>query len=412
MALLLPAISAAALALPPAEAEEPRQSLWETPLPTVHRRDCRYATAAGGIAFLTGVRDENTITYAKQPVIAALDLRHGTPLWDDVGPTGTRLAEVGAAATAGKSLVVAGSRRDLNDYRESFVRAYDQRSGTLLWSDTTPHSEHPAVAASGRTAYVAMTLEPESADERIAIRAHDLATGAVLWEESWPEEEDQAARAEALVVSAGIVAVLGHSVPAGAGAKHDALAVAFDARTGARIWDQTFEHAGEYETFKAGLARGRTLVAGGYATEGGRLDELLVAYDIRTGSELWSSVPSLPGDQYITALGLAGSRLIALGSVNDGGPGLRALHIRSGVTVWDETFDFDTGRVIFSFGVSKSRIVLATPDGIFGLDARSGRRVWDSDSTGYCAAIAGGAVVVGGGYAEEGGPAARGFVAR
>jgi outer membrane protein assembly factor BamB len=257
-----------------------------------------------------------------------------------------------------------------------------------------------------------MTLEPDSAHERIAISARDLATGAVLWDETWPKDEDQTAAAEALVVSAGVVAVLGRWVPA-AGVKHDALVVAFDVRTGQRLWDATFEHADEYETFKTGLAKGRRLVAGGYVIEDGRFDELLVAYDIRTGSELWSSVLSLPGDQYLTALGLAGSRVIVVGGdVSRGDPALRAVHIRSGVTLWDESFDLDLNLMVLSLGTSKSRLVLATSAGIFGLDARSGKRVWESDLWGYCAAISGGAAIVGGGYTEEGGPAARGFVAR
>jgi hypothetical protein len=132
--------------------------------------------------------------------------------------------------------------------------------------------------------------------------AYDAGTGAKLWVRHYngPASDDDFARALATSPDGTAVYVTGRSD--GGSTRDDFATVAYDARTGARLWTRRFN--GRPDRNDAGASIGVTpdgatvFVTGSSVGGASRVDYATIAYDALTGSTLWVRRYNGPGNGY------------------------------------------------------------------------------------------------------------------
>lgn len=376
-----------------------RATLWQVP---IEERNVWLSAAAarGNQVFVAGaevIDEENRIERA---IIAALDARTGALAWLAEGDPAT--GSTGGASSESllrdlalaQGVVLAGGFREVaGPATEGAVRAYDQRTGTLLWSKQIPNGFLTEVGAIGDVAYASTTVGTFGGPKSILLRAYDLFTGAQLWERTYgPGAENPFLGA--LAAGGRSVAVVGSQQGSEGAGDYDLVVRVYDALTGDLRFDDVHDEAGLADTGQAVAIQGQRLFVGGAQTpDGGDADELVIAYDLADGSRLWSQSPAQEGSQAVDELVASGASVVSLGFSNPDYV-VRSYRAKTGQVQWDTPLGVSIGFVSTSFAVKGRRAVVGTSAGVFGLDTRDGSVAWDSTTGGLSAAIRGKTVFV------------------
>jgi outer membrane protein assembly factor BamB len=141
----------------------------------------------------------------------------GSLLWED--RVDESLFEQAFSSAAGKGrLFVAGFVSASNFRRDFVLRAYDLSTGALLWSDRVDGNQGGddfavAVETDGKTVWAAGNITPVSPfpDRDWLVRAYDAATGAVIWQDVFDHGGQRAdgVQGRALLLNDGILHVGG-----------------------------------------------------------------------------------------------------------------------------------------------------------------------------------------------------------
>jgi hypothetical protein len=232
-------------------------------------------------------------------------------------------------------------------YRLFVVRAYDVRSGRLLWDRrvTGLPGMAEAVAARDDRVFVAGNF-PDNLEVRdsstMLIKALDACSGALVWEREIPGASDVFGRDDALTVTGNRVFVGGTLVDG------DFIVQSYDVRSGAPVWSDRIEVG-------ARISQGIDLAAaGGQLFAAAAVDcnpetfvecKLLVrAYDARSGRLLWQDLNMSPGNDWVVEALAAGAGRVYVGGgrmINeayDYEAAVRAYDSRTGELVWDDSF--------------------------------------------------------------------------
>jgi outer membrane protein assembly factor BamB len=185
--------------------------LWVTSLPGSSFLFPRVLAREGRVFALTGVFDSasNTVTHT----LHAYDASNGSLLWEVVLPESASF-RAPASAVGPNRVFVAGS---------ALVRAYDVATGELLWD------------MSGASAPAQMIVQGELLFAvGDSVRAYDTATGTLRW-----EDQQKSVALNAVTTQGDQVFAAGSYAP---GASYPDqgrffLVLAYDARTGALLWD-------------------------------------------------------------------------------------------------------------------------------------------------------------------------------
>lgn len=221
----------------------------------------------------------------------------------------------------GKTVVVAGTVRS-DDEIELLVRAYDRQSGTFLWQDRYPAltgiEADVYVTSNADTVYVAGYVGGLAAGTTdIKVRAYDLRSGDVLWTDVMDAGRDDLPKG--LAASKRVVVVVGYGGNNG-GAALNFLVRAYDPNRGTIVWQEEVDKgaAAIDAAWAVALEGNKVFVAGSSTTNTGDRTVralLLRAYDVRNGHLLWetiqpnvspSSVTSRPGTVFVAGLDAAG----------------------------------------------------------------------------------------------------------
>jgi hypothetical protein len=121
-------------------------------------------------------------------IVRAHDAADGTVLWEDEIPNAQNFAEEHCIGADGDLMFVCGSFPGDGFTDDLFVRAYDIRTGQVRWTDTGDDggrlSQASALTVSGGRLFVAAYLgcSPTTFDEcLLTVRAYDPKSGALLW---------------------------------------------------------------------------------------------------------------------------------------------------------------------------------------------------------------------------------------
>jgi glucose dehydrogenase len=272
-----------------------------------------------------------------------------TLLWSDRfrTPDGTEIAN--AVDSDGLRVFAAGGSRDAAGRNLFLVRAYDARSGSLLWQADTPASGFAtAVLAEGDVLFVA--------GGGIGLKAYDAASGALFWEDH-TEVAGRLFLVNSIAARGSSVFVAGASQKLTGNFDVDFFVRAYNAQTGVLLWEDLVDKTGRDDVASAvALGAGKVFVAGWSTNAGplprgdeesgrdaGNSDVLIRAYDAVNGSLLWEDVfDRAGGDDLATSLVVRGRRVV-IGGMTETNEATGARNFDALV----RTYDGATGEVLW-----------------------------------------------------------------
>jgi hypothetical protein len=292
--------------------------------------------------------------------VRAYDAKTGALRWaDQRDPAGFNdVAE--ALAVWGGRVFAAGSGERGAGNQDFLLRAYEAKTGTLLWEDQTDkaglNDAAFALAVGGGLVFAAGFGTNAAGNQDFLVRAYRAKDGALVWE----DQVDQAGfndTAFALAVAEGLVFAAGSGQRAAG--NEDFLVRAYDATSGALRWENQVDPAGGFDGVNALAVEGGRLFAAGFVTSAaGNFDALIRAYDATSGALLWEDQVDHAGfDDAALALTVRGEQVFIAGfGTNAAGNFdvlVRAYQVKDGALVWEDQVDkagFDDAAVALAAG--------------------------------------------------------------
>ena len=324
-------------------------------------------TADGERVFAAGVTVDPTGN--ADFLVRAYDATTGIFLWEDQvdkagGPDEADAIVVhgGRVFAAGLSASVAGSNLGSADF---LVRAYDAKAGTLLWEDQVDkaggHDQALSVAAIGQGVFVAGISENAAGNWDVLLRAYDAKTGSLLFE----DEVDTAGGsdiAQAVTVDGEQVFVIGiaeNGVTATGDQNFDFLVRAYDAKTGTLLWANLFDNGGYDQGVAVTAGGGRIFAVGASANANGDLDLLVRAYAAKTGSLLWQNrVNKADGEDFAYAVATDTRRVFVAGDSGNAAGNtdllVQTYDAATGALLWED--QVDKGQVAFTVATNRQQV--------------------------------------------------------
>ena len=265
--------------------------LWEDELDLAGNADeARAIVAAQGRVYIagSGIQPAPPVMSSRNFLVRAYDGKTGKPLWQDLFDFAGRFDSATAIGVDGKRIYVLGigtvrdQRPGDQGNRVFLTRAYDGKTGKLVWQDVFDHtiqtqtSEAAAIAVDGRRVYAT-----GNHNGKFLVRAYDGESGAFLWQDLLDN-----AQANAIEAERGLVFAVGGG--------HGFLVRAYSGNTGALLWQDSFTLAGGgsgSDLARAVSVGGGRVYVGGLSTNGigpgDNQDFLVRAYDAENGAFLW-----------------------------------------------------------------------------------------------------------------------------
>lgn len=305
-----------------------------------------------------------------------------------------------SVVASGNRLFIAGFTQDQTGTADDtfFVRAYQVRSGRLIWESVFPgvSFESPQIATLGHLVFVTV-------DSRI--RAHDVNTGSLIWECA-ADDIDGAVILDHIEAAAGLVVASGYKVVPVTGLPRrstnvDFVVRAHNAADGRLLWEDQFDRDNDALTDDYALAvavqPGRVFVAGQSCSfNSGSCSAIVRAYRARNGTLLWSRASSASSAAYAIASSAGVHRspaLIVIAGVSDrsstGGPArgiVQAYDAENGTLAWEReqevrNDDSDSYGFYDAVAVQGERVFVGGSDGrslVQAYDLRHGDPLWQS----------------------------------
>jgi outer membrane protein assembly factor BamB len=261
------------------------------------------------------------------PIAEARPNRGGDLLWKDQFSDTDSISN--AVAVAGGRLVLVATVSNAAGNRDISVRAYNAKSGEPLWSDLVNRQGADdfgaAIVLDTRTAIVT-GRSIVGGSVRAILRAYDAKTGAVLWEDAWP------GTAGALALHGGLVLVSGNVVD-GAGTSRP-LVRAYRTTSGAIVWEDTTHASGLITTHgRTGFV---TTAVPSASFPLAAFSCLVRAFDVATGGPLWETIQDVASDCSPISLATDGRHVVVAGAAGLCGDDLfaRGYDAATGDTLW------------------------------------------------------------------------------
>lgn len=306
--------------------------------------EARTVAASGDRVFAGGMGEESDNQGVW--ILRAYQAESGKLLWDDVFNPGGGNAAVFQITAEENRAFAAGAGDDQEGTSVWIVRAYDEKSGDVIWEDLFKNggrnAEAHAVSAGGNRVFVGGRAESPSGGSEWVVRAYDASTGDLLWHDRFGiNGKDEVALS---------IAVLGNRLFVSGGGPDpltagDWLVRAYDAGTGELLWeDQLGTADGNFISLSITARDGRVFAAGIGKTLTSS-DWIVRAYDASAGGILWE-------DRFDTGLGTGAvsitsnkSGVFATGGIASATEG-KAMIVKSynpanGDIQWEDRVDFD-----------------------------------------------------------------------
>ena len=335
--------------------------------------DARAAAAAGNLVFASGNSGDET--GSQDAIVRGYDQETGRLVWQDLydaPPAGNGDSLLDLAAADGRLFAVGQS--GVPGGRNFVVRAYRARTGLLFWKDEVPGAEFSgfgqyftraiSVAVEGSRVFAAGQLMRTPEDGDFLVRAYDARTGGLLWQDQL--DGGQAGRARFVAAERGRAFVVGEvgscAEDFDLGGDCDFIARTYDARTGRLLWQDQLD-LGTNDFGRAVSVVGERVVAVGYGGDFGHGDFLVRAYDAGTGALAWEDREDGAGKmdmaQSVTA---KGRRVFAVGFGGDCNfllaPGgdcdglVRAYDAETGALEWEDQVDTGADDFLGAFAMT------------------------------------------------------------
>jgi WD40 repeat protein len=315
----------------------------------------------GSAVFVTGTITAPTLDSEDEPsdyATVAYNAKTGAERWvqtyDGPDGRGDYSAAIDVSPDATMVFVTGTSWAKATNY-DYLTLAYDATTGSEVWQKRYHGGGRPAwgdgdrakalrVSPDGSTVFVTGESS-QYGHAHYATVAYDASTGTRLW--AVRPERGGSYEADALSVSPDGSAVIVTGMaedPRPMDREWGYLTIVYDASTGARLWSDRYEHRGkgydrarDVEVSPDGT---KVFVTGSSAGTGDDEDYVTIAYDMDTGSRLWTARHSAPGDTDDDARALSvspdGTEVFVTGS--SAGSSTIAYDADTGAALWTGTF--------------------------------------------------------------------------
>jgi outer membrane protein assembly factor BamB len=330
--------------------------------------------AAGNVAVAVGNVCTAPATSACNWFVRAIDTLDGTTLWEDRLNVGFFDRSQGVAIT-GNRVFASGWFQTATTGFDFVVRAYDLRSGTLLWQQRIHRGGFvefaELIGAQGNRVYAVGRVLGASRTSDFTVMAFDARTGAPLWESVLNtfgtdvafSVSEQGERVFAVGLAANFF---------------DLLLRAYDGLTGSVLWEHRVPNGSQFVSNRSLAAHGGLLyVSAGIFSNAGEEDAIVHAYDQRTGALRWSQrIDAGRNDEAVTLTVHGNTVFAALFEDCDNqflacSFATRAFDASSGVELWHDRFQDVAGADTFpqSLVVANNRLFVggasADADGVY-----------------------------------------------
>ena len=255
-------------------------------------------------------------------------------LWQDQIDGGREIQDAAnAVAVKGYRAFVAGYLAVDWNVELFTVRAYNTKTGELLWYDHSEDGSARAITTEGYRVLVAGIV-----DNDFAVRAYNIRTGELLWEDRFNGDPNRSNQANAIVAHKNCVYVAGS---VGEDSSSYFIVRAYHIKNGKLLWqDQVTGDPNGYSGAHAiGISKNRKrLFVAGEIFNGNNSDVLLSAYNAKTGQLLWQDLfnGEEDGDDIANALTVDEHRVFVAGKINpkDSDFFVRVYHAGNGNVLW------------------------------------------------------------------------------
>jgi WD40 repeat protein len=308
----------------------------------------------GSTVFVLG--DTDVASYGPSDwVTLAYDAATGLPRWvEHYGSAGFDYSQAIAVSPNGSRVFVTGWREGANGTSDWATVGYDAATGGMLWdviyAPSTFIDGSRAIGVSPDSSTVFVTgLSYSGTNWNYTTTAYGAADGTKLWLRTYdgPIHGDDEGELLAVSPDGSTVFVSGYSD--GEGADADYATIAYDARTGSRLWLGRYDSPYHYNDYPEALMLspdGARVFVTGHADS---LDQpnryATVAYDAATGSTLWvrrSKGRTINDEANAAAVSPDGSELFVTGYTDDGrgrNYGTVAYDAGTGAELWRQGYD-------------------------------------------------------------------------
>jgi len=315
----------------------------------------------------------NSISGDGDWLVAAYELSTGKLLWQDVKDYDGKSDEASALVIKDGLVFATGAGSCPVDTLfpcDMITRAYDLLSGTLQWEDRFDQYGNDdygsgLATAGNRLLVTGLGGAPNENESAAVVRAFDSKTGALLWED--------------LTLDPGFsnwgikIATRGEQAFAVGFRKDDWFVRSYNAKNGDVLWEQTYhlEPTSLPGTFDGAWLVGtddQRVVVAGYGSHDGinfiSRAWVVNAYDLATGAQLWSDVYDTAGpDEAVGGLAIDQGQVFVSGLTSPTTEQMlvRTYNAADGQPLWEDATDVP-GLYCFPWGV-----------GVLGLAEEHGR---------------------------------------
>ncbi len=317
--------------------------LWQSQFGNSNQlEDANAIAIRGSRLFVVGYQD-NAAYSASDWITCAYDTRSGVCLWTNrFANTNWFNAPVAVCVEGPRVFAVGEATSNFT------VRACNANNGALLWQDTVPTVVGPdwatGIVAYRDAVYASGFTYDGGLHYDWLVRAYNGRTGRLLWQ----DKSNSAGLDDGpSAIAAGAEKVYAVGVVEDAQTNSDWLVKAYNAEDGHVVWQDRVDKGGGYDQASAVLVQGDRVYVAGISDVGGlgNPDDyhwLVRAYNGKNGSLLWEdSSRSIGGLQAPNSIGLSGTNLCVSGSTYQNGSDwlLRVYSARKGTLMWENEYD-------------------------------------------------------------------------
>ena len=164
---------------------------WEDQFDKAGGDDTAQAITANGTQVFVAGLDRPAVSGPSDFLVRAYDALTGDLLWEDQVDKGG-LDEALAITANGPRVFAAGKGGGVGSTTSFLVRAYDARTGKLLWEDQLNRpmlgNRVESITTQGPRVFAAGLVQDADGTSHFLVRAYDARTGKLLWEDQVDED--------------------------------------------------------------------------------------------------------------------------------------------------------------------------------------------------------------------------------
>lgn len=328
--------------------------LWHVQYDRANQPDNALAITTGaGQVFVAGLAAD--ASGMADFLVQAYDGKTGTLLWQDQHDVSGNWDVATAVVFRSGRVFVAGQAMMPGNNSDFLVRAYDAKSGQLLWHDQVDKSGGSnafdiasAITVDSNRVFAVGYVTNQAGHYDFYARGYDAKSGTVLWENQRQTNTVSFDRAHAVTAANGRVFAAGDTSDVNSG-NTNILVRTFDAASGQLIWETYYDHAGFYDMVVSIVEHnGRLFTAGQVRVSVGVSDFFVQAYEATTGEILWQDQYDISGSgDDARAITAASGFVFAVGggwnTANNTDALVRIYDAATGVLQWQDQFNKNDG---------------------------------------------------------------------